>query len=141
MRQRTCNVRKHRAPKGALRHNPLWGRHRNWFKGQKAPSAKRCIKTSSNPPDGGHPRVRKYRAPKGALRHGVSRAVTLFESESESTEHQTVHSDWVWPLLSRMAHVVRKHRAQKGALRRLLLSFRGVLVLFGSESTERQKVH
>ena len=38
-------VRKHRAPKGALRHE-LFGAHRALaFLRQKAPSAKRCIKT------------------------------------------------------------------------------------------------
>ncbi len=59
-------VRKHRAPKGALRPNL------NCFirthLGQKAPSAKRCIKTEPNP----HP----YEAD---------------QPRSESTERQKVH--------------------------------------------------
>ena len=37
-------VRKHRAPKGALRHR-VHGHTLTVFQGQKAPSAKRCIKT------------------------------------------------------------------------------------------------
>ena len=63
------HVRKHRAPKGALR--LVVGRDLEGLvvAGQKAPSAKRCIKTG-----GGRGRasacgvVRKHRAPKGALR-------------------------------------------------------------------------
>ena len=44
---------------------------------QKAPSAKRCIKTTPDDgaPKGRHLRVRKHRAPKGALRH--SHLVTM----------------------------------------------------------------
>ena len=62
-------VRKHRAPKGALRliRSVLADDARPR---QKAPSAKRCIKTMD---DDGYALtatlVRKHRAPKGALRH------------------------------------------------------------------------
>ena len=38
-------VRKHRAPKGALRLDDLIANTLDVFIGQKAPSAKRCIKT------------------------------------------------------------------------------------------------
>ena len=84
-------VRKHRAPKGALRHQCTWrfpchpGR-------QKAPSAKRYIKTalpvlqwtSASP-------VRKHRAPKGALRPEEVLLVIEMNCVSEGTERQKVH--------------------------------------------------
>ena len=86
-----CGVRKHRAPKGALRRDDLAGQD-------------------------GRDVVRKHRAPNGALRlcEGV-------------------------PDCHRFAFV-RKHRAPKGALR---LGFLGdwTKAAWGSESTERQKVH
>ena len=59
-------VRKHRAPKGALRLRSLLD-HRRAVTGQKAPSAKRCIKTCGWKP---------------------SRSA---HSLSESTERQKVH--------------------------------------------------
>ena len=64
-----AEVRKHRAPKGALRH-PSTYLPGLILSGQKALSAKRCIKTCRllsklpEPTD----EVRKHRAPKGALR-------------------------------------------------------------------------
>ena len=85
-------VRKHRAPKGALRHS------RTFFKtfevaSQKAPSAKRCIKTPRHGLSKHQThQVRKHRAPKGALRPRLSELRTLLSE-------------------------VRKHRAPKGALR------------------------
>ena len=46
--------------------------------GQKAPSAKRCIKTWNCLPVAVHsPSVRKHRAPKGALRHEAAIVPTL----------------------------------------------------------------
>ena len=63
---REPKVRKHRAPKGALRPNRV-GMFSDLIQGQKAPSAKRCIKTTFN-----------Y-------------VVKIFKILSESTEHQTVH--------------------------------------------------
>ena len=66
--KRSINVRKHRAPKGALR--PRSGRCmvRGCLASQKAPSAKRCIKTLT--------------ATKREVGVGC---------ESESTERQKVH--------------------------------------------------
>ena len=91
-------VRKHRAPKGALR--PVDARHtgstlilsqkapsaKRCIKtsclfsvmtisvpGQKAPSAKRCIKTAALRRAVAMICVRKHRAPKGALRPGTAR--------------------------------------------------------------------
>ena len=63
------HVRKHRAPNGALRRRSDDSRGSIGGGRQKAPSAKRCIKTPS--PDGRERRVykvRKHRAPNGALR-------------------------------------------------------------------------
>ena len=59
---------------------------------QKAPSAKRCIKTNTR--DGElipSLCVRKHRAPKGALRPGIARLLEAGLHGSESTEHQKVH--------------------------------------------------
>ena len=61
--------------------------------GQKAPSAKRCIKTRNYKfapalPSG---RVRKHRAPKGALRRVVAVDRNEPVLESESNERQKVH--------------------------------------------------
>ena len=119
----SCVVRKHRAPKGALRPSRQWSRatrpsqvrkHRA-PKGalrpgfamslgfvvsarQKAPSAKRCIKTASvcGP---GIPSisVRKHRSPKGALRQSQ-----------------------IYP--QGVPYQVRKHRAPKGALRQSMFA-------------------
>ena len=84
-------VRKHRAPKGALRRE-VFVAHMPTFLIQKAPSAKRCIKTL---PVGCHRHgmecVRKHRAPNGALRPGSSRRRSLASVRSESTERQKVH--------------------------------------------------
>ena len=63
-------VRKHRAPKGALRHVMSTNGMRRAKIGQTAPSAKRCIKTQRGRQRHrrSFPRVRNHRAPKGALR-------------------------------------------------------------------------
>ena len=117
---KTRSVRKHRAPNGALRHLAVGFLIDLLEPRQKAPSAKRCIKTISSVAfrvSGGH--VRKHRAPNGALRH-LSRS----------------------NLLRPLIRVVRKHRAPNGALR--LVSRRlhdKHVVQVASESTERQTVH
>ena len=88
-------VRKQQAPKGALRPPQSVGRGLISPLRHKAPSAKRCIKTK----DGQHshsvskPHVIKRRAPKGALRLLIARQPEI------------------------LAGHVRKHRAPKGALR------------------------
>ena len=87
-------VRKHRAPNGALRREPSDVGVEADVRGQKAPSAKRCIKTRSlSRSRGARLTVRKHRAPKGALRHHIkcNQRIRTFD--------------------------VRKHRAPKGALR------------------------
>ena len=110
-------IRKHRAPNGALRQIEM---NETCFFipiHQKAPSAKRCIKTF----DAVMVRVaveliRKHRAPNGALR--------LFE----------LHG------VSNLSHI-RKHRAPKGALRLDKNTAVAEVVDLWPESTERQKAH
>ena len=111
-------ARKHRAPKGALRLIGHLGQTVGVAHSQKAPSAKRCIKTSWPPTRRTESRaVRKHRAPNGALRR---------RDRCRRTHHGLAD--------------VRKHRAQKGALRPVNPS-RVRLDLRVLESTERQKVH
>ena len=136
-------VRKHRAPKGALRlEDVLELAHaepvcqkapsaRRYIKtctmplmmpvsmpGQKASSAKRCIKTSRHGAGNREDTcVRKHRAPRGALRHPAA------------------------ILRHVVSQPVRKHRAPKGALRPLGHCIAEIPGVGASESTERQKVH
>ena len=96
----TCRwwVRKHRAPKGALRQIRADESLLRQWPGQKAPSAKRCIKTCIQSGETvTQALVRKHRAPKGALRHLDALHLVLFDIQ------------------------VRKHRAPKGALRRVMI--------------------
>ena len=134
-------VRKHRAPKGALRpaSRPIGVTPRL---GQKAPSAKRCIKTCWRLRCSAcRSTVRKHRAPKGALRPLTAASLTSLQNSGQKapsakrcikTPREKDPSAYLIP--------VRKHRAPKGALRpgiaRLLEAG-----LHGSESTEHQKVH
>ena len=86
---------------------------------QKAPSAKRCIKTLVHKLETTLPTacVRKHRAPKGALR--------LRRTDHGYQDHCPV----------------RKHRAPKGALRLCIAVCDLAVGTIESESTERQKVH
>ena len=88
----SCHVRKHRAPKGALR-RAANGAALVDGDGQKAPSAKRCIKTVSRSRRRTcQCQVRKHRAPKGALRQrGVGFRHHFDRRPSESTERQKAH--------------------------------------------------
>ena len=141
-RQPAYRVRKHRAPKGALRRNVL-SQVRFLVEGEKPPSAKRCIKTRKyRTMRCASSHVRKHRAPKGALRPPAM------------------------PSTSHFSFSVRKHLAPKGALRReppvrqcsrandsqkapsakrCIKTRHGWcqprLCCPGSESTEHQKVH
>ena len=79
-------ARKHRAPNGALRRSLLATSVVNSLQSQKAPSAKRCIKTllgrelAAQLQD----RVRKHRAPKGALRlNGLNGRLKLLHRQKE----------------------------------------------------------
>ena len=86
---------------------------------QKAPSAKRCIKTCDNRKSHGtraRP-VRKHRAPKGALRPRPRRNRLTNNPTSESIERQRcIKTDNAQDIVAK--HIlVRKHRAPKGALR------------------------
>ena len=82
--------------------------------GQKAPSAKRCIKTALSSPAGRFQCVRKHRAPKGALRPHFAY------------------------LRERGALGVRKHRAPKGALR-LIHAARRQFLCEGSQKAPSAK--
>ena len=109
---------------------------------QKAPSAKRCIKTR---PPGDRRRVgwhvRKHRAPKGALRPPAADASPLAWRSVRKHRAPKGALRLQGGIDELPGGDVRKHRAPKGALRR------GDDVHFvsnqvrGSESTERQKVH
>ena len=123
-------VRKHRAPKGALRLMAYLTPSSESFSGQKAPSAKRCIKTLTNelfqvepPPSQKAPSAKRCIKTQFHLRVGRD-----IREMSESTERQKVHQDlsnWSAPLFDR---AVRKHRAPKGALRQLSDAALGVVV-------------
>ena len=84
---------------------------------QKAPSARRCIKTRTSPEV---VTARGFRQKAPSAKRCIKTLLT--------------HDGLV------LALIVRKHRAPKGALRRVLLLVQVVGVLV-SESTERQKVH
>ena len=113
------SIRKHRAPKGALR--PI-GYDAQWcvVRGQKAPSAKRRIKTPRQERTAECARVHRQKAPsaKRCIKTDARAAGVIFGLNS-----------------------VRKHRAPKGALRRGTLEVCGLLVVAESERTERQKVN
>ena len=110
-------VRKHRAPKGALRLRcctsfPAWELNR-----QKAPSAKRCIKTDSAASTSRqtHP-VRKHRAPKGALRPpGLAQVLAQDPRQKAPSAKRCIKTRRC--VASVRETRVRKHRAPKGALR------------------------
>ena len=159
-------VRKHRAPKGALRLSGLLGSLGVSFVRQKAPSAKRCIKTHSCPSGRTSTGlVRKHRAPKGALRLGAyaMTGVDLPDQKAPSAKRCIKTATKRGPF-ARCPGAVRKHRAPNGALRPRTKSCpvfpayvrkhrapNGALrpetlvhddkILSESESTERQTVH
>ena len=163
-------VRKHRAPKGALRLASSTRSKSPSCPGQRAPSAKRCIKTnrSCRPHTRALAQVRKQRAPKGALRltnaasssdsHLLSQKVPSAKrciktrrrlqppNQVRGVRKRRAPKGALRPVVSLACvgvvdHRARKHRAPKGAL--TLHHTRNVQVLntHGSESTERQKVH
>ena len=138
-------VRKHRAPKGALRPMMFSCVGRILFPGQKAPSAKRCIKTEIPRCIASlRIRVRKHRAPKGALRrHAVHCCTVLDVSQKAPSAKRCIKTGCSTssargscgprqkaPSAKRCIktgnrlpddktdRLVRKHRAPKGALRR-----------------------
>ena len=138
-----ARVRKHRAPKGALRHHQQHGSTHQERQRQKAPSAKRCIKTCVYYFRVGEQlrHVRKHRAPKGALRPGrfgppgsVSSTVRKHRAPKGALRRG-------WECGRGFSFGgVRKHRAPKGALRQPEAP-EPTLTNDPSESTERQKVH
>ena len=113
------SVRKHRAPKGALRrgHEALEAAGNV---GQKAPSAKRCIKTPGYGSTDAYCRgeVRKHQAPKGALR--LSQATTGSLLDEGQKAPSAIRRIKTYRALSPHRHWperVRKNRAPKGAFR------------------------
>ena len=91
-------VRKHRAPKGALRREFV-SLTRPSELGQKAPSAKRCIKTVrfGIPSRVPFPSVRKHRAPKGALRlSAMLSAVFLMPGQKAPSAKRCIKTSSAW---------------------------------------------
>ena len=137
-------VRKHRAPKGALRLEKHFSSVQDEIlvRKHRAPKgALRLEKHFSSVQD--EILVRKHRAPNGALRRG--RGVCLLGCEYprqkapgakwciKTAQQGSFFSSLLWGR-------VRKHRAPKGALRRQF-RFCTILIPISSESTEHQKVH
>ena len=120
------NVRKHRAPKGALRPFQIFLVQTLVNEGQKAPSAKRCIKTGriQVKPFPSRRLVRKHRAPKGALRPREAQLAGLI-TQSQKAPSAKRRIKTISPTCVSVVLVVRKHRAPKGALRRRTRSPRG----------------
>ena len=87
-------VRKHRAPKGALKRHVAEPKEDfgGWSESTKHGSVIRCIKTWR---EWTLPRsvlsVRKHRAPNGALRPAVVRCHLVMDFGSESAKRQKVH--------------------------------------------------
>ena len=159
-------VTKHRAPKGALRHEVVASTSRAHL-GHKAPSAKRCIKTSqirvvdgevkaghkepsakrciktspAVPSDLRCPRVTKHRAPKGALRHWTSHLALLarFPSHKAPSAKRCIKTD----LDTRLDTAVRCHKAPsaKRCIKTGAPPSSRRRLASSSQSTERQKVH
>ena len=95
---------------------------------QNAPSAKRCIKTGATAHDKQipHGRVRKHRAPKGALRPGAQFAhPVVFKSVRKHRAPKGALRRQIQRPLEATAQDVRKHRAPKGALRPVTNARRG----------------
>ena len=111
-------VTKHRAPKGALRPIREAQIYDSLYLRQKAPSAKRCIKTGASSTGVSlGPSVRKHRAPKGALRLiDVARhEPPLVPVRKRRAPKGALRLRGAF--LSGLKLIVRKHRAPKGALR------------------------
>ena len=135
-------VRKHRAPKGALRlkkfatrkHPPFYVRKHRAPKGALRPNASHDFRAHSDP-------VRKHRAPKGALRQAVSASAGMRQpARQKAPSAKRCIKTPCTRRSRRRGAAVRKHRAPNGALR-LEIARTLVRVLTWSESTERQTVH
>ena len=87
--------------------------------GQKAPSAKRCIKTELVGRRGvAFPRVRKHRAPKGALRRGRSFPGSCVSARQKAPRaKRCIKTSFAEDAGRNLSMLVRKHRAPKSALR------------------------
>ena len=114
-----AGVRKHRAPKGALRLLEAFDASIAIDVGQKAPSAKRCIKTDAR--NGAHrvrdSCVRKHQAPKGALRRQLPMPSYFTSRSQKAPSAKRCIKTGQHVRDSELLSIVRKHRAPKGALR------------------------
>ena len=139
---RLRHVRKHRAPKGALRRGELPDATRAPRVCQKAPSAKRCIKTGWLHAPDGHYRCQKAPSAKRCIKTiksppgGIFRLAVSQKAPSAKRCIKTATTR----IRPRVTARVRKHRAPKGALR-LVCAGDNLAGISQSESTERQKVH
>ena len=135
-------VRKHRAPKGALRLARAASDQFGRVLSQKAPSAKRCIKTDEEALQiPVRNKVRKHRAPKGALRPEL-----LGDALPHPLECQKAPSaKRCIKTVSSMSTAITTRCGQKApsAKRCIKTCWQRVslAVVFESQSTERQKVH
>ena len=136
------SVRKHRAPKGALRlkYSPL---HLTPSEiRQKAPSAKRCIKTQNDLSVDVLIHARQ-KAPSAKRCIKTGEGVGIWSPENTRQKAPSAKRCIKTRPLSTPAFTppsVRKHRAPKGALRPKS-DARKAAARERSESTERQKVH
>ena len=112
-------VRKHRAPKGALRRRTS-ARVMPFTMSQKAPSAKRCIKTCGVP-DGQAPHRSGQKAPSAKRCIKTCRALTRMLAccwrQKAPSAKRCIKTRYVFKTLASSYRSVRKHRAPKGALR------------------------
>ena len=139
------HVRKHRAPKGALRHRACGFRcvdNRIRVRKHRAPNG--ALRPDSLLPVRRFVTlVRKHRAPNGALRLALGIVVEVHgRAVPESTERQTVHLDWFpHDTATCGVEVSQKAPSAKRCIKTREFRTEVVRVLHGSESTEHQKVH
>ena len=133
----TCTrVRKHPAPEGALRRfSPL--RSSLWDHRQKAPSTRRCIKTSLSSLSQGGTHVRKHPAPEGALRRAASHRWCSSSCQKAPSTRRCIKTRHVGLSLW-YGNIVRKHPAPEGALRHHADQFE-CLGVSASEGTRHRK--
>ena len=140
--RRRFSLRKHRAPKGALRlDNPARMHHGRAVRKHRAP--KGALRLVANARDDHFAlTVRKHRAPKGALRLRVPINIdtVFFTVRKHRAPKGALRLDGLVDRKRVHVALVRKHRAPKGALRQRRSSHRKEQEHW-SERAERQKVH
>ena len=109
-------VRKHRAPNGALRRGEVVFTRLQAL-GQKAPSAKRCIKTRTGRTDGARPSCQKPPSAKRCIKTLPRNMLRIWRLVCQKAPSAKRCIKTPSPVVCRGAHaVIRKHRAPKGAL-------------------------